>query len=574
MDKEKKKKLILILTITMIIITIGFAVAIIFELAVPSRKEIKLYDKEVYEAVVDGKLRKDVIFSEGERYFSYDLVKTGIDKYIWKDDEAGVITVISENGTYDISIEDTKYVLVEDNITYIKETFLSMAYDIDFPYDEENNVSIFINEEMCIGDIMPLNGVLYIRSGPSIRKPRVKTVENEKGKVIAKALEDTSDKWIKVIALTGEVGYVRREDVDFIENKMYTGEFKGINTGLPGINGGTDRIKEKINNFKEKFNDNKINMVWEAVYSKNPKVENIGEMKGLNVIAPTWFKLSDVSGKIDCMADKEYVQWAHDRGYYVWGTVVSNEDSDLTSGMLSNYEVRCKFINDIVNYALEYNLDGINIDFEKMYEKDKMLFTQFVRDLSSLCHRSGLIVSCDVTVLSNSPVWSLCYDRPSLSDSVDYMCVMFYDQHSANGGKSGSVAQLSWTVSSLQSILKQIPNERLILGIPLYTRLWKEQELDGELKVTSENYYMKASQDLKEKLFTEKGIKAVWDDESGQYYIEYEEDDVFFKLWIEDETSIRKRVELVGEYDLAGCAAWRRGFETPDIWNVISEVLN
>ena len=39
--------------------------------------------------------------------------------------------------------------------------------------------------------------------------------------------------------------------------------------------------------------------------------------------------------------------------------------------MKNDYEKRQEIINQIVNYAQGYKLDGINIDFENMYQADK-----------------------------------------------------------------------------------------------------------------------------------------------------------------------------------------------------------
>ncbi|MDD6439427.1 MAG: hypothetical protein PUF93_03505, partial [Lachnospiraceae bacterium] len=43
------------------------------------------------------------------------------------------------------------------------------------------------------------------------------------------------------------------------------------------------------------------------------------------------------------------------------------------------------------------------------------------------------------------------------------------------------------------------------------------------------------------------------------------------QIWIEDADSIAAKVRLIPQYDLAGTAAWALGFESSDIWNVITE---
>ena len=45
-------------------------------------------------------------------------------------------------------------------------------------------------------------------------------------------------------------------------------------------------------------------------------------------------------------------------------------------------------------------------------------------------------------------------------------------------------------------------------------------------------------------------------------------------MWIEDETSLREKVKLVSEYNLAGVASWEKDREVNNIWNIIKEELS
>ena len=45
-------------------------------------------------------------------------------------------------------------------------------------------------------------------------------------------------------------------------------------------------------------------------------------------------------------------------------------------------------------------------------------------------------------------------------------------------------------------------------------------------------------------------------------------------MWIEDEESIKNKVSLVKQYNLAGVAAWAKDREQDSIWTVINNELN
>ncbi|EAM1016507.1 glycosyl hydrolase, partial [Salmonella enterica] len=139
--------------------------------------------------------------------------------------------------------------------------------------------------------------------------------------------------------------------------------------------------------------------------------------------------------------------------------------------------------------------------------------------------------------------------------------------------KAGSVASLPWTENGLKGVLEEVPAEKLLLGVPFYTRLWTEaKQADGKVKVSSRALYMSGAK----KWIEERKLTPKLDEASGQNYVEYKDpkDGNTYKMWIEDTVSMKKRVELVEKYNLAGIAAWRRGFEEPEIWDAIQEGLN
>ncbi|MFF2483251.1 glycosyl hydrolase family 18 protein [Paenibacillus sp. NPDC058071] len=317
----------------------------------------------------------------------------------------------------------------------------------------------------------------------------------------------------------------------------------------------------------------KINLVWEAVYNKNPDPSTIGALPGVNVVSPTWFELMDGEGTIKGKADPAYVKWAHNQGMQVWALFKNGFEPDRTTKALASAETRFSMIQQLLGFAELYHLQGINIDFENVRTSDKENFVQFVRELTPLLHEQGLVVSVDVTPKSNSEMWSLFLDRAALGKVVDYMMLMAYDEHWASSPKAGSVASLGWTENSITRILEEdgVPAGKLVLSLPLYTRIWTEKkDENGKIKVSSKAVGM----DKVKEIVASKKLKPVFDESAGQNYVEYQEDGALKRIWIEDDVSIKARVELIRKYDLGGAASWQRSFQTASIWKTIDEALN
>lgn len=335
--------------------------------------------------------------------------------------------------------------------------------------------------------------------------------------------------------------------------------------------GGNWVIYNSAPEFSDDILGKKVNLTWHYIWNKTPDMSGVKRIDGLNVVSPTWFSLSNEKGDLEDRGSTAYSSWAHKNGYKVWALVDNKFDSALTNKLLNNAGARTKFISSLISLAKKYKLDGINIDFENMYTKDKNAFTQFMKELYKQTKANGLALSVDVSIVAVNSNWSESFDRAALSKTVDYVALMAYDQHWGGSPVSGSVAQLSWVEQSLKRVLQEVPKEKLLLGVPFYTRLWKEEYVSGSSKpvVTSKAISM----DEAERVIAENNAAKTWDSASGQYYATYKVGKATYKIWLEDERSIKLKAELVNKYKLGGIASWKYGLEKQSIWTVIANTI-
>ena len=160
--------------------------------------------------------------------------------------------------------------------------------------------------------------------------------------------------------------------------------------------------------------------------------------------------------------------------------------------------------------------------------------------------------------------WSEYYERDKVAEVVDYFMVMAYDQHWSGSENPGSVAELNWTEEGVIGTLEEVPSDKLVMGMPFYTRLWK-QTSEG---LTSTPYGMSSEQNLVQ----EWGLPVFKDEKSWQNYATVQKNEEVHHIWLEDKESITKRKEIMEKYDLAGYAVWKLGLESDDIWTVLGEI--
>jgi spore germination protein YaaH len=234
----------------------------------------------------------------------------------------------------------------------------------------------------------------------------------------------------------------------------------------------------------------------------------------------------------------------------------------MTTGLLQDNHGRKEAVREMAMLCEKYGLDGLNLDFENIAADDKGRLVDFVGEIAAVLHAKEKTVSMDITMPSASGNWSKCYDRAALAKRVDYMMLMAYDEHGRLSKSSGSVASLPWTEKGLRMTLREVPSHKLLLGMPLYMRLWEEK--DGV--VTAKTLSMLQA----EKLWREKNTARSWLADCGQYYFEYKEKAVLYRVWQEEARSLTLKAALISRYDLAGGAFWRSGLEDASVWQPLA----
>ncbi len=314
--------------------------------------------------------------------------------------------------------------------------------------------------------------------------------------------------------------------------------------------------------------DYKINLGWHVVAGTagNDTIYEVTEKtKGLNVISPTWFKLCDNEGGFTSFATENYVKTAHDMGLEVWALVenIEYKDSIDMYEILSSTSTRANLINGLIAEVQAYGIDGINVDLEQISMDCGEHYIQFIRELSIPCREHGIVLSVDNYVPTG---YTDHYDREEQGVVADYVVIMGYDEHYAGSPKAGSVASIDFVEEGIERTVAQVPANKVINAVPFYTRIWE---------TTSDSISSQAvGMDMAEEYVANHNIAVEWDEATCQNYGEYSSGDTLYQVWLEDEESIRVKLNIMQKYDIGGVASWRLGFEKESIWDEIENYLN
>ena len=504
-------------------------------------------------------VKNNIIIEDNTIYLSTEDIQNFLDEFLLVDNENKRVITTSNTKTVvlpfegtDITVNSAKKniehsLLNRDGTIYLPITDLTDIYNIEVNYSANTNIITIdsLNRKFVEALSSKNMSVKYL---PTILSKTVDKVERGDTLVLVQDKETNTnianDGWIKVRTKNGELGYVKEKD---ITDEKTTRDNLDISTRIDG----------------------KVSLVWDyySQYVEAPVRE--GQIEGINVVSPSFYEITG-SGDIDANIGRNgkiYVDWAHANGYKVWPMVSNSElgDLDAVSKLLSTYENREYLIDNILDELIDAGVDGVNIDFENMYQADKDNYSRFLIELAPRLRESGLTLSVDVTAPDGSETWSLCFDRNVIGQVADYIIFMGYDQNGVSGAKAGTVAGCDWVELNIKKFLGQegVSEDKLILAMPFYTRLWKET--DGTLTSSVVNMRSVTIPD---------GVEKTWDENTKQYYIEYEQNGTTYKMWIEDEESLKAKLNLINQYDLAGGAFWSKDRESNTVWGIIAEKLN
>lgn len=584
MRRRRKRQRMIRFVLLIILIIAAIAGIILWKRYSPSKEQYDM--KKYYGIEKDGQVGitvdNKVVEAEGKLaggkvYVAYNIVRDYINsRFYWDPNENVLLYMLPEDmisvdvGSKDYSISKKKksedYVILktEGNTAYIALDFVQQYTNID--YEVSNNPDhVMIRTKWGKTDVATVKKNTQVRYQGGVKSPVLAELKKKDEVTVV----ESEQNWKKVRTADGVIGYVKNKALKNEEKKNITRKFE----------------EQDYSNITKDYT---INMAWHNVTNQdanNAVAQRIAQTKGLTTLAPTWIHVADTNGNISSIASADYVSYAHKQNVEVWMTVrdfdggISSEKESYE--LLSYTSRRETLITQLIAEALRVGVDGINVDFEKISDKCGEHYIEFIRELSVKCRQNGLVLSVDNYVPKS---FNTQYDRKEQGIVADYVVIMGYDEYYAGSPEAGPVSSYNYVKEGITETLKEVPAEKVISGIPFFTRLWKEtpkteEELKSDKGTDAEQYSATVESDAygmdnAQAIVKQAGVDTTWDKKAGQNYATWEADGSKYEIWLEDSKSIEAKLKLMKKYKLAGTAEWSLGQESSDIWNLIQKYVN
>ena len=535
---------------------------------------------EVAIVLGDGLIEESARLMDGAYYFDLATVHKYLNDRFYVDENEQLLlytlprdtvrTVIGssayttkDNGA-EMGVPIARYAPAADGsgeTLYIAADYVKLFTDFSYrTFTGPNRMQVYTKEYAGQGEKAYIAKDTAVRYQGGVKSPILTEVAQVDSVTVLEEMEN----WSKVKTGDAFIGYVENKRLEKEGGSSLEIEAQPQEGDASANAGGQSFLNPEFTSISKPY---KINLAWHAVAGtagNDTLVSVLEKTEGVNVISPTWFALTNNAGDFSSFASKAYVEKAHSMGLEVWGLIdnFSNPDVD-TYEVLSYTSKRAYLIDKLVQTALEYDLDGINIDFEGLSQDTGEHFIQFIRELSVLCRENGIVLSVDNYVPMG---YTDHYNRGEQGVFADYVIIMGYDEHYNGSPEAGSVASIGFVEDGIRKTVEQVPAEKVINAVPFYTRIWKSEGAN----LTSEAVGM----EMAEQFVSNHNIEVRWDETTCQNYGEIQEGGVFYQVWLEDEHSIEAKLNIMEKYHIAGVASWKLGFEKPSIWEVIGNYLN
>lgn len=512
---------------------------------------------------------------DGRCYLDLASVKSGFTDRFYYDVNGGALLYTTEESVILAPIGATSYSIagIETQTPYV-----ICVLEGDTLYVALDYVSLYatLSYEIFGGNGTPYRVAIRTEGGTvqkaDAKKSHAVRLEADKKSGILKELAEGDT--ITVLERTEDWSKVQTDDllIGFIETKYLTNDREEALEAPAEVWEGE---------FRHISKDYPIVLAWDMVTNadaNNYLSDRLKSAGGLTTISPTWFSLADNNGTVASIASQSYVDTAHAAGYEVWGLVDNMTYPEVsTYDILSYSDKRAFVIEQLINYAKQYGLEGINVDFESLSAEAGEPFIQFIRELSIQCRKEEIVLSVDNYV---PEAYTDHYNRKEQGIFADYVIIMGYDEHYKGSAQSGSVASLNYVTNGIEKTIEEVPAERVINAVPLYTRIWIETpktEAEAAAEDTNTEYvpYKLDVQTVKMAdaiaAVQNAGATAEWDEVTAQNYAEWTKDGSTYKVWLEDGQSLGAKLQVMVNNNLAGVAAWQLGYADSSVWEVLSQ---
>lgn len=285
--------------------------------------------------------------------------------------------------------------------------------------------------------------------------------------------------------------------------------------------------------------------------------------RDLDLVITSTMHMSSANGRVDVDKDPRMKAWLDTLGVEILMMPMVNNaqgkawhTADMVA-MLANPTARRRAIDMIMSYTANTKQAGVVLDFEDVPDASQPNFRQFVKELGAGMH------SINLKLLVALPAADPVYEYKQVAALADAIILMNYDQHWLNSAP-GAISSQDWYAGNMESVLKEVPPEKVIVAIGNYAYDWTEPRR-GEQRIQA------VTRSIQDAMVTAKESEAKIefdDDLLNTHFSYYDEANRLHQVWMLDGVTGYNQLRAAERANVHGTALWRLGSEDASLWSI------
>jgi len=262
---------------------------------------------------------------------------------------------------------------------------------------------------------------------------------------------------------------------------------------------------------------------------------------------------------------------------------IKNFDNESIDTLISSESNRKRAIFNITTLVNEYQLDGVNIDFEYFTRSDfptMKYYNLFLTDLSLELKKQNPHAILSVDINASAVYQDNAYDIVKIGDVVDHIIVMGYDYHVPSSSYAGPVSPIDADgaepnlTKTIESLKGRIDPKKVILALPLYGYEWQTYTKNEGSRVIPQTGALASYKRVRELIAAREDLSISYDNLSQSPRIVYTQNGLIKQIYYDDEKSLATKFEFISDHELGGVGLWALGYEGNYIepWKLIKDI--
>ncbi|MFV8829084.1 LysM peptidoglycan-binding domain-containing protein [Alkalihalobacterium sp. APHAB7] len=246
-------------------------------------------------------------------------------------------------------------------------------------------------------------------------------------------------------------------------------------------------------------------------------------------------------------------------------------DTDLVTTVLQSEALQNRLLDEAIAIMDQKGYLGLDFDLEYLGAQNREPYNELMRKAKVRLDERGYFLSSALAPQVEPGMVGVLYeghDYAAHGEYADFVFLMTYEW-GWTGGPPMAVAPIDQVRRVIEYAASEMPNDKIMMGIPLYGYDWTLPFVAGETRARAIDHQEAI------RLAATYNADIEYDPVAQSPFFNYvDEDGVEHEVWFEDARSMQAKFDLVKELGLRGFYYWVLGWDFPQNWLLIDENFN